>query len=261
MKSIWSGSLYFGTISIPVRMYSASDDLRVSFHLVHAEDGGRVRYKKVCEVDGKELQQSDIHKGFEVGDRMLQFTDQELEALRPVMSKSLKIMSFCEEDEVPIIALDRPFYLGTETKKKGVAQPFALLRQAMEKSGRAAIVSWVTRANERLGMMLPYEKGFLIKGLLYAQQIKPFDQVEIIDAAVDDSLVEKGMMLIEKMSFRFDYGSYKETYSQALKDIIEARAMGKEVKVEPVVKTSETRSLEAELERMLTGNVPIEQSH
>ena len=251
MQAIWSGDLTFGTILIPVRMYAASEELRVPFHLVHSEDGGRVRYKKVCEIDGKELHQSDIHKGYEVGGKMLQFTDEELEALRPVMSKTLKIIGFCEKDEVPLIALDRSFYLGTESKKKGAAQPFALLKKALDRSGRAAIVSWVTRADEQLGMMIPYEKGFLIKSILYAQQVKPFDKVEVTEAEIEDSLVDKGMMLIEKMSFRFDHGSYRETYGQAIRDIIEARAMGKEVKVEPVVRSSEMRSLEAELQRML----------
>jgi DNA end-binding protein Ku len=251
MQAIWSGSLAFGTILIPVRMYAASEELRVPFHLVHSEDGGRVRYKKVCEIDGKELHQSDIHKGYEVGDKMLQFTDEELEALKPVMSKSLRILGFCERDEVPLIALDRPYYLGTETKKKGVAQPFALLRKTMERSGKAAIVSWVTRADEQLGMLIPYEKGLLIKGILYAQQVKPFDKVEVTDAEVDGRVVEKGMMLIEKMTFRFDHAAYRETYSQAIRDIIEARALGKEVKVEPVARSAEMRSLEAELERLL----------
>ena len=222
MQAVWSGNLAFGTILIPVRMYSASEELRVPFHWVHAEDGGRVKYKKVCEIDGKELHLSDIRKGFEVGDRMIQFTDEELEELRPVLSKSLKILGFCEREEVPLIALEKPYYLGTESRRKGVAQPFALLRKAMEKSGRAAIVSWVTRASEQIGMMVPYEKGFMIKGLLFAQQVKPFGRVEIQEAEVDDELVDKGVMLIEKMTFRFDHGSYKESYSQALKDIIEA---------------------------------------
>jgi len=251
MQAVWSGNLTFGTIFIPVRLYSASDELRVPFHWVHAEDGGRVKYKKVCDIDGKELHMSDIRKGYEVGDRMIQFTDEELEELRPVLSRSLKILGFCEREEVPLIALEKPFYLGTESRKKGVAQPFALLRKAMERSGKVAIVSWVTRASEQLGMMVPYEKGFMIKGLLFAQQIKPFERVEVQEAEVDGELVDKGVMLIEKMTFRFDYGSYQESYSQALKDLVEAKAMGKEVKAEPIVKTAETRSLEAELERML----------
>lgn len=251
MQAIWSGNLAFGTILIPVRMYAASEELRVPFHMVHAEDGGRVKYKKVCELDGKELHMSDIHKGYEIGDKMLQFTDEELDELRPVLSKSLKILGFCEQEEVPLLALERPFYLGTESRKKGVAQPFALVKKAMEKSGKVAIVSWVTRASEQIGMMMPYEKGFLIKAILYQQQIRPFDRVEVQESEVSEDLIDKGTMLIERMTFKFDHAAYKESYSQALREIIEAKALGKEVKVEPVVKSAETRSLEAELERML----------
>lgn len=251
MQASWSGNLTFGTILIPVRMYAASEELRIPFHLVHAEDGGRVKYKKVCEIDGKELYMSDIHKGYEVGEKMLQFTDAELDALRPVLSRSLKILGFCMPDEVPLIALDTPFYLGTETRKKGVAQPFALLKKAMEKSGKAAIVSWVTRAAEKIGMMIPYEKGFLIKNILYKQQIKPLDRVEVQEAAVNQDLIDKGVLIIDKMTMPFDYGSYRESYSEALKEVIEAKAMGREIKAEPMIKTAEALSLEAELERML----------
>lgn len=121
----------------------------------------------------------------------------------------------------------------------------------MENSGKIAIVSWVTRSAEQIGMMVPHEKGFMIKGLLYLQQIKPFEKIEIMNEEVDDELVEKGMRLIEKMSFGFDYGSYRENYSLTLKEIIEAKALGKEIKPEQKVKTPDTRSLEAELERML----------
>jgi DNA end-binding protein Ku len=99
--------------------------------------------------------------------------------------------------------------------------------------------------------MMPYDKGFLIKAILYKQQLRPFDQVEVQHAEVTDELVDKGMMLIERMIIRFDHAAYKESYTEALKEIIEAKAMGKEVKAEPVVKSAETRSLEAELERML----------
>lgn len=253
MQAIWSGNLVFGTLLVPVRMYSASEELRVPFHLVHAEDGGRVKYRKVCELDGKELHMSDIHKGYMVGDRLVQFTDEELAGLRPVLSRSLKILGFCDREEVPLIALDRPFYVGTESRKKGVAKPFALVRRAMEKSGRVAIVSWVTRASEQIGMMMPYDKGFLVKAILYRRQVRPFSEVEVQEEGVSDELVDMGAMVIERMAFRFDHAAYEESYSRTLREVIEAKAMGREVAAEPVVASAEARSLEAELERMLVN--------
>jgi DNA end-binding protein Ku len=252
MQSIWSGNLAFGTILIPVRLYGATTELRVPFHEVHGDDAGRVRHHKFCEVCGKELRAGDVRKGYEVAGRMITFTDDELDALRPVASRSMHIEGFCDRDEVPLLALDRSFYLGTELAGKGsVGQPFALLREALKKSGKVAIVAWASRASEQLGMLEPYDRGFVLKGLLYAQQIRPIEQVEIEDQPVDAELVEKGVLLIEKRTFRFEHESYQETYSKAVRDIIEAKAMGREVKIEPSVQKSEAQSIRAELDRML----------
>lgn len=252
MQSIWSGNLAFGTILIPVRLYAAGSELRVPFHEVHADDAGRVRHHRFCEVCGKELRAGDVRKGYEVAGRMITFTDDELDALRPVASRSMHIEGFCDRDEVPLLALDRSYYLGTENAGKGRAgQPYTLLREALKASGRVAIVTWASRASEQIGMLVPYGRGFVIKGLLYAKQIRPFEQVEIADEPVDPELIQKGVQLIEKRTFRFDHGAYEETYSKAVREIIEARAMGREVKVEPSAPQSEARSIRAELDRML----------
>ncbi len=252
MQSIWSGNLAFGTILIPVRLYAASTELRVPFHEVHADDAGRVRHHRFCEVCGKQLRIGDIRKGYEVAGQMITFTDDELDALRPAASRSMHIEGFCGRDEVPLLALDRSFYLGTELVSKGHAgQPFTLLREALGKSGKVAIVSWASRASEQIGMLMPYGRGFVLKGLLYAKQIRPFEQVEIEDEPVDAELVDKGVQLIEKRTIRFEHAAYEETYSKAVRDIIEAKAMGREVKIEPSVSKSEAQSIRAELDRML----------
>ena len=252
MQPVWSGNLAFGTILIPVRLYGASQDLRVPFHEVHADDAGRVRHRKFCEVCGSELHMSDIRKGFEVAGQMITFTDEEIEALKPAASRSMRILGFCPLAEIPVIALDRPFYLGTmHVKKGGAGQPFALLREALARSGKVAVVSWASRAAEQLGVLMPYEKGFLVKALLYAQQIRPFAQVEIDDEPVDQELIDLGLRLIERQTFRFRLEDYQETYSKAIKDIIEAKALGREVKIEPAAGRAEARSLKAELEHLL----------
>jgi DNA end-binding protein Ku len=252
LQSIWSGNLAFGTILIPVRLYGATTELRVPFHEVHLEDAGRVRHKKFCEVCGRELHGGDVVKGYEVADRMITFTDDELDALRPVVSRSMHILGFCYQGEVPVLALDQSYYLGTEKVSKGHAgEPFTLLREALLKSGQVAIVSWTTRASEHIGMLMPHENGFVLKGLLYARQIRPFGQVEIEEEPVETGLIDKGVQYIENRTFRFDYGSYEETYSRAVRDIIEAKAMGRAVKVEPSVQKSEAQSIQAELDRML----------
>ena len=251
MRSIWSGYLSFGSILIPVRQYAASGTLHVSFHQVHKTDCGRVRYKKVCEKDGEELNPEDIIKAYIVGGECLKFTDEELDSLKPFSTKIMEILGFCNIEEIPMEALNKPYYLGTDSPKKGGAgKSFLLLKEAMNKSNKVAVVKWVSRTNEYLGMLQPHEKGLLLKQLLYHEQVKPIEEVEVLDAEVEDELVDKGVKAIEKMTFKFDWSKYTETYTQEVKELVEKKFLGEEVEVGEF-KVPETRSIEAELEKML----------
>ena len=251
MRSIWSGYLSFGSILIPVRQYAASGNLHVSFHQVHKTDCGRVRYKKVCEKDGEELNPEDIIKAYIVGGECLKFTDEELDSLKPFSTKIMEIVGFCYIEEIPMEALNKPYYIGTDSPKKGGAgKSFLLLKEAMNKSNKVAIVKWVSRTNEYLGMLQPHEKGLLLKQLLYHEQVKPMEEVEVLDAEVEDELVDKGVRAIEKMTFKFDWSKYTETYTQEVKELVEKKFIGEEVEVDEF-KIPETRSIEAELEKML----------
>ncbi|MBZ2165296.1 Ku protein [Methanobacterium spitsbergense] len=251
MRSIWSGYLSFGSILIPVRQYAASGTLHVSFHQVHKTDCGRVRYKKVCEKDGEELNPEDIIKAYIVGGECLKFTDEELDSLKPFSTKIMEILGFCNIKEIPMEALNKPYYLGTDSPKKGGAgKSFLLLKESMNKSNKVAVVKWVSRTNEYLGMLQPYEKGLLLKQLLYHEQVKPIEEVEVLDAEVEDDLVDKGVKAIEKMTFKFDWSKYTETYTQEVKELVERKFIGEEVVVGEF-KVPETRSIEAELEKML----------
>ncbi len=251
MRSIWSGFLSFGSILIPIRSYAASGSLHVSFHQVHKTDCGRVRYKKVCEKDGEELKPDDIIKAYIIGGECLKFTDEELDALKPFSTKIMDILGFCKPEEIPIEALDKPYYIGTDSPQKGGAgKSFLLLKEAMIKSHKVAVVKWVSRTNEYLGMIQPHGKGLLLKHLLYHEQVRPIDEVEILESEVDDELVDKGVQAVEKMTFKFDWTDYTETYTQEVKELVEKKFLGEEIEVAEF-KLPETRSIEAELEKML----------
>lgn len=251
MRSLWSGFIAFGTIFIPIRLYAASEDLHVHFHQVHKEDCGRVRYKKVCEKDGKELTPDEISKAYIIAGECLQFTDEEIEALKPIDSKTMEIMGFCELDEIPVVALSKSYYLGTQSPQRGgVGKSFRLLKEAMEKSRKVAVVKWVSRTNEYLGMLESHYDGFLLKQLLYFEQVKSPEEMEIIEGEIDEDLIEKGVKVVEKMSFDFDWTEYSETYTKEVRELIERKALGEEIPV-PKLKPPEVRSLEAELEKML----------
>lgn len=252
MRSIWSGHIAFGTIFIPVRLYAASGDLHVHFHQVHKSDCGRVRYKKVCEKDGKELSPDEITKAYIIAGECLQFSDEEIEALKPVSSRTMEIQGFCKFIDIPVVALSKPYYLGTESPTRGgVGQSFMLLKKALERSDKVAVVKWISRTNEYLGMLKPHHEGFLLKQLLYREQVRSAEEMEIIESDISPELVDKGVQVVDKMTFDFNWDEYSETYNKQVKELIERKALGEEIEV-PEIKPPEIRSLEAELEKMLT---------
>jgi DNA end-binding protein Ku len=250
MRSIWSGAMKFGTIFIPVRLYAASENLHIGFHLVHKTDCGRVRYKKVCAKDGEELKPEDIVRAIDIAGECIQFTEEEIKNLRPFTTRTMDILGFCESYEIPLVSLSKPYYIGTESPKKGgVARGFHMLKKAMESTDKVAIVRWVARSNEYLGMLISYDEGFLLKQILYHEQVRSLEEVEVMEADVDTEVLEKGVRVVEKMTFNFDWTQYSEKYTQELRELIENKALGEEIK--PEIKPPETRSLEAELEKML----------
>lgn len=225
--------------------------MHIGFHQVHKTDCGRVRYKKVCEKDGEELKAEDIVKAYFIAGECIKFTDDELEVLKPFANKMMEILGFCDAEKIPKIALSKPYYIGTESSKKGgVGKSFLLLKKAMEKSGKVAVVKWVSRTNEYLGMLEGNGKGFLLKQLLYHEQIRPSEEIEVIETQVNAELIEKGIKVIEKMEFEFKWANYKEEYTAEVKKLIERKALGEEVEVKEL-KPPETRSIEAELKKML----------
>lgn len=222
---------------------------------MHKDDCGRVRYKKVFEKDGKELKPDEIAKAYFIGDECIQFSDEEIESLKPFANKIMEIQGFCKPEEIPLLALGKPYYIGTESPKKGgVGESFLLLKKALEKSNKVAVVRWVAHSNEYIGMLKSQEKGFLLKQLLYKEQIRSVEEIETIEAEVDDDLLEKGVKVVEKMSFDFDWGSYLEEYTAQVKELIKKKALGEEIEVEKI-KLPVTRAIEAELEKMLASEV------
>jgi DNA end-binding protein Ku len=204
----------------------------------------------VCAKDGEELKPEDIVRAIDIAGECIQFTEDEIKNLRPFTTHTMEILGFCESYEIPLVSLSKPYYLGTESPKKGgVAGGFQMLNKAMQTSEKVAIVRWVARSNEYLGMLTSYEQGFLLKQILYHEQVRSIEEVEIMETDVDVDVLEKGKMVVEKMTFNFDWTQYSEKYTKQLRELIEKKALGEEII--PEIKAPETRSLEAELEKML----------
>ncbi len=249
-RSILSLLLGFGAVSIPIRVYKAKEDGGVSFHQYHAADKGAVRYDKVCASCGKHLQWDQIEKGKPVGRDVILFKDEELDAVRPASSRTMRVIGFYDAKLIPEIAYSEPYYVGTETKKNGgVGAPFALFRECLKKSGRVCIVWWVSRGHDHYGQLEPYGNILLLKELSLAAGVRPTDDIEVLDGKVPEALVKKAVSgIVAKLTKKeFDWESLKDQYTETVTKFVEAKALGEEVSIEEFIpsKPSELRDLES----------------
>lgn len=267
LRPTTSGYLGFGSIVIPVRIYSASEDVRLHLPRVHTDDNGAVIRQEVCATCGKVLHTEDISKVYDVPtgevkmdengelsstSHPVMFKDEEFKAFKAPASKQIRLVGFCDRREIDDLILDKPHFVGTGTKKEGGFQSFVLLREAMVKAGKVAIISWTSRGESYVGMMTPYGKGFLLKKLLYFDEARSVDDVSIEDAPVNPALVEKAVKLVEKLTAQFDHSQYTDKYAEDVRKFVTARIEG--IAPEPVIETAvakEVSSIEAQLEASL----------
>ena len=228
MRSIWKGAISFGLVSIPVKLFSATEERSVSFHQVHREDGGRVRYKRVCSIDGEEVPYSDIAKGYELpSGEVVVLTDEDFDELPLSTSRSIDVLQFVPLEQVDPMYFSKSYYLepdGAGTK------PYVLLRQALEDSGRVALVKLALRQRESLAALRVRDGVFVLEMMLWPDEIRPAD-FGFLSEDVDVRSQELAMAqsLIETLSGDFDPTQYADDYREALEKLIEAKVEGREV--------------------------------
>ncbi|MCP9953982.1 non-homologous end joining protein Ku [Actinomadura madurae] len=228
MRSIWKGAISFGLVTIPVKLYSATEQRDVAFHQVHREDGGRIKYKRVCTVDGEEVPYSDIAKGYELpSGEMVILTDEDFADLPLSSSRRIDVLQFVENDEVDPIYFAKSYYL--EPDQQG-AKPYVLLRDALESSGQVAIVKVALRQRESLATLRVREGVFVLETMLWPDEVRAPD-FPFLDEDIEVRKQELSMAtsLIESMEGEFDPSEYKDAYREALQAVIDAKIEGKEV--------------------------------
>ncbi|WP_062356054.1 non-homologous end joining protein Ku [Herbidospora yilanensis] len=228
MRSIWKGAISFGLVTIPVKLYSATEQKDVSFHQVHREDGGRIRYKRVCTVDGEEVAYADIAKGYELptGD-MVVLTDDDFADLPLSSSRRIDVLQFTPVEQIDPIYFAKSYYL--EPDAQG-AKPYVLLRDALERSGQVAIVKVALRQRESLATLRVRDGIFVLETMLWPDEVRTAD-FPFLDEDIDLRPQELKMAesLIETMVADFDPGEYKDAYREALQEVIDAKVAGREV--------------------------------
>ncbi|WP_336208134.1 non-homologous end joining protein Ku [Nonomuraea sp. LPB2021202275-12-8] len=232
MRSIWKGAISFGLVTIPVKLYSATEQKDVTFHQVHRDDGGRIRYKRVCTLDGEEVSYSDIAKGYELGTgEIVVLTDEDFEGLPLSTSRRIDVLQFAPAEQIDPIYFAKSYYL--EPDAQG-AKPYVLLRNALESSGQVAVVKVALRQRESLATLRVRDGVFVLETMLWPDEIRRPD-FEFLEEDIEVRAQELKMAesLITTMEADFDPTEYHDTYREALQEVIEAKVAGKEVVAPP----------------------------
>jgi DNA end-binding protein Ku len=228
MRSIWKGAISFGLVTIPVKLYSATEERDVSFHQVHREDGGRIRYKRVCQIDGEEVPYSDIAKGYELSSgEVVVLTDEDFADLPLTTSRTIDVLEFVPLEQVDPIYFAKSYYL--EPDAAGT-KPYVLLREALEKSGRVALVKVALRQRESLATLRVREGVFVLEMMLWPDEVREAE-FGFLDDDIDVRPQELQMAesLIDTLSGDFQPEQYSDNYREALQSLIEAKVEGREV--------------------------------
>lgn len=260
MRSIWKGAISFGLVMIPVKLYSATEQKDVQFHQVHREDAGRIKYKRVCTVCGKEVPYADIAKGYELpGGEMVVLTDEDFAELPLTTSRRIDVVQFVPLEQVDPIFFNKSYYL--EPDGQG-AKPYVLLRDALEESGKVALVKVALRQRESLATLRARDGVFVLETMLWPDEVRapdfPFLEEDIQVRPQELTMAES---LIETMAGDFDPDEHKDAYREALQAVIEAKVEGREIAPAPEVAeeapaTDLLAALRASVEAAKKGRAP-----
>ena len=253
-RSIWTGAISFGLVNVPVKLYSAVSKKSVRFHQLHEADGVRIQQKRVCPADGEEVPYEDIVKGYEISpDRYVVITPDELEALEPRKTKTIDIEDFVDLDEIDPLYYDHPYYL---LPGQGAQKPYKLLVEAMKESGKVAIARVVIRTKEQLVAIRPVGEILSMASMNFADEVvdpDSFDEAPGEDVETRKREIEMAQQLIESLTSPFDPSKYHDTYRERVLEMIEAKAEGHEIAVQPADEPAPVPDLMAALEASLAA--------
>jgi DNA end-binding protein Ku len=230
-RAIWSGSISFGLLNVPVKLYSAVSKKSISFRELRESDGSRIRHKRVAEADDKEVDYSEIVKGYEISpDQYVVITRDELEEIDPKKTRAIEIKDFVDLDDIDPIYFNQPYYLGPD---KGAERAYALLVKAMADARKVAIARFVLRNKEHLAALRPMDGALTMATMRFADEV--VDPDEILDGLGEaDEKPEKRELdmakaLIDSLTSEFDASSYKDEYREELLALIERKAKGEKI--------------------------------
>jgi DNA end-binding protein Ku len=227
MRSIWNGTVAFGLVTVPVKVYSATESKTVHFHEAHAKDGSRIEHRRICPKDGKEVDYDDIVKGYAVAKgKWVELTDDEIAAAAGSQSRRLDIDHFVPAAEIDPDFYERTYYLGAQDKGKDA---YALLHAALERSERAGVGRWVFHNRERTVVLRALEDVLAIHTMRFADElVDPSDmELDRVRRKPSKREIDMAAALVDSLHTEFDPSDYRDTYRDDVLDVIERKAAGK----------------------------------
>jgi DNA end-binding protein Ku len=254
VRAMWKGSISFGLVTIPIKLYAATETKNVSFRQVHAADGGRIQYKRVCTICGEEVPYSDIAKGYELSNGDMVVLDNDDLAGLPLASTSgIDVLEFVPLESVDPMYYDRGYYLEPD---KGAAKPYVLLRDALHKSGRVAIVKVALRQRETLALLRVWSDVLVLQTMLWPDEVRAADFDFLHEDLPEVRQEEMSMagMLIDSLSEEvFEPDKFHDDYREAVLELVDAKAEGQTITQPAKETTGEVVDLMAALQASVEG--------
>jgi DNA end-binding protein Ku len=228
MRPIWKGSINFGLINIPVKLFSAVQESNLDLDMLDSKDHANIKFKRVNENTGKEVEYADIVKGYKIDDNYVILEDADFEAADAEKTKTIDILNFVKETDIDSIYYEHPYYLEPE---KSSQKAYSLLRDALQNSGKVGVTTFVLRNKEALAILKPYKKVIVLNRIRFTQEIREPDELELpTSKALKAKEMEMADKLIEQLTEKFDIHEFKDNYTAKLLKIIKDKAKGKKSK-------------------------------
>lgn len=221
MRAIWKGAITFGLVNVPVKVYSATEDHDVPLHQVHDKDGGRIRYRRVCEIDGEVVPYENIAKAYTDGEQTVMLTDDDFDALPAERSREIEVVEFVPSEQIDPLLLDRSYYLEPDSKSN---KAYVLMRRTLEETDRTAIVKFALRQRTRLAALRVRDDVLVLQTLLWADEVREAAFPSLDEPAkVTDKELAMSSQLVSSFEADFAPEEYEDEYQAQLRQLIDAK--------------------------------------
>jgi DNA end-binding protein Ku len=251
LRSLWNGTIAFGLVNVPIKVFTATESRSVHFHQVHLKDGARIEHRRVCPKEDKEVPNDEIVKGYELSNgKFVELTKDEIAAAAGENAKLVDVEHFVDEQEIDPAFYDKTYYLGAGEKGEPA---YRLLRAALEKSGKVAIARWVFHDRERLVAVRPVDGLLHMHTMNFHDELVEPDDLDLPSPQKNpsDREIQMAGKLVESLSAPFEPHKYKDTYREAVLELIERKGKGEEIEPPSEPEREESDDLAAALEASL----------